>query len=111
MRILSRFASTMELPRPGEGYDKLISLTLDQQPPAEYTREDVLAILQRLRESPSVRVNADDSQGTTQPPRNQEVDANSRYSRGGSRSRSHHRWRKAFSLGNTSERRYGHGFD
>jgi len=111
MRVLSRFASTMELPQPGEGYDKLISLAMDQQPPAGYTREDVLAILQRLRESPSVRINVHDIQGTTQPSRNQEVDGNSRYSREGSRSRSHGRRRRAFPLGNTTERRNGHGFD
>jgi hypothetical protein len=110
MQVLSRFASTMELLQPGEGYDKLISLTLDQQPPAGYTSEDVLAILQRLRDSPSVRVtNADGTQSTIQPPRNQ-TDDNSRYSRGG-RGRGHHRKRRGFPLGNTSEHRNGHGLD
>jgi hypothetical protein len=54
----------MEAPQPSEGYDKLISLTLDQQPPAEYSREDVLAILQRLRDSPSVRDDTHDTQDT-----------------------------------------------
>jgi hypothetical protein len=103
----------MELPQPGEGYDKLISLTLDQQPPAGYTREDVLAILQRLRDSLSVRVdNAHDTLGTIQPPRNQ-TDDNGRYSRGGGRGRGHghRRKRRGFPLGNTSEHRNGHGFD
>jgi hypothetical protein len=102
----------MEMPQPGEGYDKLISLTLDQQPPAGYTSEDVLAILQRLRDSPSVRVNdAHSTQGTIQPPQNQ-TDDNSR-SRGGGRGRSRgrHRKRRGFPLGTTSEHRNRHGVD
>jgi hypothetical protein len=71
MDVLSRFASTMEPPQSREGYDKLISLTLEEQPSAGYTRQDLLAILQRLRDSPSVRVNAHGTQGTIQPPRKQ----------------------------------------
>ena len=55
----------METPHPAEGYDKLITLTQEEQPPAGYTKQDVLAILQRLRDAPPVRVNAHGTQGTT----------------------------------------------
>jgi hypothetical protein len=57
MRILSRFASTLEPPQPSEGYDKLITLTLAQQSSKRYSRKRVLDILRRLRDSPSLHVN------------------------------------------------------
>ena len=106
MQILSRFASTMEPPHPAEGYDKLITLTLEQQPPAEYTKQDVLAILQRLRDAPPERVHAHGTQGITQPHWNQRGGSN-RYSRG--RGRGHNRARGGFPVGNRSEYRNGHG--
>jgi len=109
MQVLSRFASTMELPHPAEGYDKLITLTLEHQPPSGYTKQDVLAILQRLRDAPPVRVNAHGAQGTTQPHRNQRG-GGSRYSRGRGRGRGHNnRARRGFPLGNRSEYQNGHG--
>ena len=108
MQVLSRFASTTEPPHPAEGYDKLITLTLEQQPPSGYTKQDVLAILQRLRDAPPVRVNAHGTQGTTQPHRNQRG-GSSRYSRGRGRGRGHNRARRGFPLGNRSEYRNGHG--
>ncbi|KAH9975886.1 P-loop containing nucleoside triphosphate hydrolase protein [Lactifluus volemus] len=58
MRILSRFASTLEPPQPSEGYDKLITLTLAQQSSKRYSRKRVFDILRRLRDSPSLHVNA-----------------------------------------------------
>jgi len=42
----------METPHPAEGYDKLITLTQEEQPPAGYAKQDVLAILQRLQDAP-----------------------------------------------------------
>jgi len=63
IQILSRFASTMETPHPAEGYDKLITLTQEEQPPAGYTKQDVLAILQHLQDAPPVRVNAHETLG------------------------------------------------
>ncbi|KAH9993700.1 AAA domain-containing protein, partial [Russula compacta] len=55
MHVLSRFASTVEPPQPGEGHNKLIALTVAQQSPEGYSRQDIIAILQRLRDSPSAR--------------------------------------------------------
>jgi hypothetical protein len=98
----------MEAPHSAEGYDKLITLTLEQQPPAEYAKQDVLAIIQRLQDAPPVRVNAHGTQGTTQAHWNQRG-GSSRYSRGRGRGRGHNRARGGFPLGNRSEYRNGHG--
>ncbi|KAI0319625.1 AAA domain-containing protein [Amylostereum chailletii] len=54
LRILSRFASSFEPPQPREGYQRLLTVTPAQHPHAEYSREDVISILQRTRDSPPV---------------------------------------------------------
>ncbi|KAI0296001.1 hypothetical protein BC826DRAFT_908766 [Russula brevipes] len=104
MQILSRFASTFEPPLPGEGYDKLIALTLEDQPSAGYSRPDILAILKRLRDSPSVRDSTHGTQSTIRSPWNQ-MDNASSYSRGGDRSGSRGRKRRALPQENTNKYR------
>jgi hypothetical protein len=55
LSILARFASDLRLPTPDEGYDRIIRLTLGDQPLSpEYSHDQVAAILQRLRDSPLV---------------------------------------------------------
>ncbi|KAI0060940.1 P-loop containing nucleoside triphosphate hydrolase protein [Artomyces pyxidatus] len=54
LRVLSRFASTCEPPAPREGYHRIVTITPAQQPSADYTRADVLAIVHRVRDSPQV---------------------------------------------------------
>ncbi|KAI0272677.1 P-loop containing nucleoside triphosphate hydrolase protein [Gloeopeniophorella convolvens] len=90
IRILSRFASTWEPPDPREGYDKLISLGLAQQPAAGYSKPDVLAVLQRLRDSPDVRINAHNTHPVVMQP------SWDRAGRGGSRARGSGRGRGGY---------------
>jgi hypothetical protein len=104
MQILSRFASTFEPPLPGEGYDKLIALTLEDQPSAGYSRPDILAILKRLRDSPSVGDSTHGTQSTIRSSWNQ-MDNTSSYSRGSDRSGSHGRKRRALPQENTNKYR------
>jgi len=55
LSILARFASDLRLPTPDEGYERIIRLTLEDQPLSpEYSHDQVAAILQRLRDSPPV---------------------------------------------------------
>lgn len=52
MSILARFASEFQLPSPGEGYDHILYLKPSDHPSPEYTRDEILSILSRLRTSP-----------------------------------------------------------
>ncbi len=45
MHILASFASTLKPPRSGDGYDKLIALTLAHQPSAGFGRQEIIAVL------------------------------------------------------------------
>lgn len=56
--ILARFASTLKPPRSGDGYDKLVALTLAQQPSAGFGRQEIFAVSERLLDFPFMRVNA-----------------------------------------------------
>ncbi|THH19449.1 hypothetical protein EW146_g1722 [Bondarzewia mesenterica] len=58
LRVLERFASTFEQPHPHEGFERLITIVPSDHPSADYTRGDVLSIIQRVRDSPFVDVAA-----------------------------------------------------
>lgn len=49
--VLQKFASDFQVPSPGEGYDHIIYIRPEDQPRPEYTRDDVLSILGRLKAS------------------------------------------------------------
>lgn len=51
MTVLQKFASDFQVPSPGEGYDYIIYLRPEDHPRPEYTRDDVLSILERLKAS------------------------------------------------------------
>lgn len=51
MVVLQKFASDFQLPSPDEGYDHIIYLQPADIPSPEYTRNDVLLILERLKAS------------------------------------------------------------
>lgn len=53
LEVLERFCSQYQLPQAHEGYKKLVSLPVSQQS-ANYTMEEVDAILQQLQNAPSV---------------------------------------------------------
>lgn len=54
LAILQKFASDFQLPSPGEGYDHILYLRPEDHPRPEYTRDDVLSILKRLKASTRV---------------------------------------------------------
>ncbi len=54
--ILGGFASTLRPPRSGDGYDRLIALTLAQQPSAAFGRQEIFAVFHHLRDFPSMYV-------------------------------------------------------
>lgn len=62
MSVLRKFASDFQLPSPDEGYDHIMYLQPSDHPRADYTREDVLSILERLKVS-----TRDTKTGSTQP--------------------------------------------
>ena len=51
MAVLQKFASDFQLPSPDEEYDHIIYLRPADYPRPEYTRDDVLSILGRLKAS------------------------------------------------------------
>ncbi|KAI6125405.1 hypothetical protein EDD16DRAFT_457379 [Pisolithus croceorrhizus] len=51
MSILANFASEFQLPSPDEGYDNILYLKPSDHPSPEYTRDEILSILTRLRAS------------------------------------------------------------
>ncbi|KAI6120791.1 AAA domain-containing protein, partial [Pisolithus croceorrhizus] len=51
MSILANFASEFQLPSPDEGYDNILYLKPSDHPRPEYTRDEILSILTRLRAS------------------------------------------------------------
>ncbi|KAG6334609.1 hypothetical protein ID866_4485 [Astraeus odoratus] len=51
MPILEKFASELQLPSAGEGYDHLFYLKASDYPSPEYTRDEILSVLSRLRMS------------------------------------------------------------
>jgi len=89
MRILSRFASTLEPPQPSEGYDKLITLTLAQHPPRDIVGS-VCSISFGVCEIPRPCMSTPNStqRGRFQSPRNNVgTSGDSRYSRQDGQSR------------------------
>lgn len=51
MAVLQKFASDFQMPSPDEGYDHIIYLRPADIPRPEYTRNDILLILERLKAS------------------------------------------------------------
>ncbi|KAI6161718.1 AAA domain-containing protein [Pisolithus thermaeus] len=51
MSILANFASEFQLPSPDEGYDNILYLKPSDHPSPDYTRDEILSILTRLRAS------------------------------------------------------------
>ncbi|KAF9245272.1 AAA domain-containing protein [Melanogaster broomeanus] len=51
MSVLRKFASDFQLPSPDEGYDHILYLRPSDHPRPEYTRDEVLSILERLKAS------------------------------------------------------------
>ncbi|KAF8845169.1 hypothetical protein BDN67DRAFT_941988 [Paxillus ammoniavirescens] len=62
MSVLRKFASDLQLPSPDEGYDHIMYLQPSDHPRADYTRDEVLSILERLKVS-----TRDTETGSTQP--------------------------------------------
>lgn len=51
MAVLQKFASDFQMPSPDEGHDHIIYLRPEDHPCPEYTRNDILLILERLKVS------------------------------------------------------------
>ncbi|KZT00666.1 P-loop containing nucleoside triphosphate hydrolase protein, partial [Laetiporus sulphureus 93-53] len=52
LSVLARFSSQFRAPAPHEGHQRLLALRPADHPAPEYAREDVLAILRRVRDAP-----------------------------------------------------------
>ncbi|TFY69670.1 hypothetical protein EVG20_g3050 [Dentipellis fragilis] len=59
IRALRSFSSTFQPPVPHEGYDRLLRVTPNDHPNNFYTREDILATMHVLRDSPPIERAAD----------------------------------------------------
>jgi len=49
--ILARFSSTFQPPSPHEGYHRIMNLRPSDHPALDWTKEEVIAVLQQLRDS------------------------------------------------------------
>ncbi|PCH44792.1 nucleoside triphosphate hydrolase protein [Wolfiporia cocos MD-104 SS10] len=52
LSVLARFQSQFQLPSAHEGYERILYLRPDDHPSSEYARDDILEILQRVRDAP-----------------------------------------------------------
>lgn len=58
LQVLRRFSSQFYPPAPHEGHERLLRLTPADHPSAVYTHEDIVAILERVRDSPPIDISA-----------------------------------------------------
>ncbi|TFK51668.1 P-loop containing nucleoside triphosphate hydrolase protein [Heliocybe sulcata] len=54
LQILARFSSSFQWPSPQEGYDRIMNLRPSDHPSSEWTSQELVDVLERLRESQSV---------------------------------------------------------
>ncbi|KAA1468767.1 P-loop containing nucleoside triphosphate hydrolase protein [Dentipellis sp. KUC8613] len=54
IRVLRSFSSTFQAPMPHEGHERLLRMTPNEHPNDFYTREDVIATMHALRDSPPI---------------------------------------------------------
>ena len=51
LSVLDRFSAQFVSPQPSEGYDSLVSVTPDDAGPSHWGKDEILAVLEKLRES------------------------------------------------------------